>query len=114
MKSLIETTVIIVAGFIIAFLINHGLKSAITDLPIYSASVGLLTIVGRIMGALSSVSGFGRASIVSPGVARYAHESSRQAAKEIGGGWVTHLLAIILAVFISYIISACASYVISW
>lgn len=110
-KSLVEAAIIVVAGFISAYIINHKLSTAVTDLPIYTAGVGLLTILGRIMGTLSAVSGAGRASIVSPGVAKYAHGASRKAAEEIDGGWVTHLLAIVLAIFMYYIISAYASQV---
>ncbi|GEM_PF-3593955 len=95
---------VVLASFIMSYAINLGkVVSALADLPLWTVIVALLSIGGRVLGALAGVSGAMRASIVSPEMAGYARGAARVAYDELSS-WVGHLLGIILSVVISYVL----------
>ncbi len=104
---------IVLAAFIVSYATNLGkVTPALGELPLWTAIVALLSIGGRVLGALAGVSGALRASIVSPEVAGYARGAVRVAHEELGS-WIGHLLGMVLSMIISYVLRYVAFIVIS-
>jgi len=95
---------IVLASFVMSYAINLGkVVPAFADLPSWTVIVALLSIGGRVLGALAGVSGAMLASVVSPEVARYARGAARAAYDELSS-WVGHLLGMTLSVVMSYVL----------
>ncbi len=78
---------IVLAAFIVSYATNLGkVIPALGELPLWVAIVALLSIGGRVLGALAGVSGAMRASIVSPEAVGYARGGCACGAR---GAWLT-------------------------
>ncbi len=95
---------IVVAAFVVSYAINLGdAASALNELPLWVVIVALLSIGGRVLGAVAGVTGAMRASIVSPEVAGYARGAVRTASEELSS-WAGHLLGIALSFALAHVL----------
>jgi len=99
---------IVVAAFIMSYVINLGnVASALSELPLWVVIVALLSIGGRVLGAVAGVTGAMRASIVSPEVAGYARGATRTASEELSS-WAGHLLGMALSFALAHVVKYAA------
>ncbi len=104
---------IVLAAFIVSYATNLGkVIPALGELPLWVAIVALLSIGGRVLGALAGVSGAMRASIVSPEAVGYAGGAVRVVHEEFGSR-IGHLLEMALSMIISHVLRYVALLVLS-
>lgn len=107
-EACVTAAAIVAASFIVSYPINlGGIASAFRELPLWVAVAALLSIGGRVLGAVTGITGAMRASIVSPGMAGYAREATRTAHEGLSS-WAGHLLGVALSVVLAHVVKYAA------
>ena len=119
-SSLVDAAIILAAGALLTYLLavmpaqaRHTPPYAVGEtasffdyLPIYTLVAALLTMLGKLLGSIGSVSDVGRASVVAESVSGYIEGVTGEAEAMGAHGWLALLAGSAIAVAAALLLSA--------